>query len=65
MVEEVEVKEEDTLGEQQQHDISLQQEQQQTRQHQHPTLQNNYHNLSVISLPSRVTKLAFFETALG
>ena len=59
MVEEVEVKEEDTLGEEHQHSITLQQ-QQQSMQQQHPTLQNNYHNLSVISLP-RVTKLAFFE----
>ena len=61
MVEEVEVKEEDviSLGEEQQHDISLQQ-QQQSMQQQRTTLKN-YHNLSVISLPSRVTKLAFFE----
>jgi len=62
MVEEVEVKEEDvvSLGEEQQPDTSFQQ-QQHTRQHQRTILQNNYHNLSVISLPSRVTKLAFFE----
>ena len=57
MGEVVEVKED--IGEEHQHDIGLQQ-QQQTMQHQHSALKN-YHNLSVISLPKRVTKLAFFE----